>query len=476
MKASFRNSLIKYFIFFALIPTVLLILIGYYIASESFESQYELKTEPMDELIDYYNQTFFDEIQIDLVNYSKDASLPELDFLIRNDSAIIIDTAYSVLSLEEFKNLALASAETNNCGFFQYNNRYWQYCKIIIENKDVIIGGISHELKYSQLIEDMQQSQVKSTTFVLLKKKYIYFLIIVFFILLLVITILAYYFSSKISKNLSLPINELSIASQKIAGGDFNQQVTARGIGEINTLIDNFNRMTKELKTTTAKLTQSERVAAWRHLARRFAHELKNPLQPIIISLYQIEKKLKEGDQYHQFAESFQAASEELKHLMELSDRFSTLAKLPPPKLKRTNLNELLKSLVKLYEVQLNDYDFQLKLPKAELNYNLDATYFREAIHNLLKNAVEASSENGKIILRLVKEEDNIKIIIHDFGSGIKSDIESSVRIPYFTTKDKGSGLGLAIAEKTVNELNGNLIIESEEGVGTKITISLPII
>jgi nitrogen fixation/metabolism regulation signal transduction histidine kinase len=168
-----------------------------------------------------------------------------------------------------------------------------------------------------------------------------------------------------------------------------------------------------------------------------------------------------------------QAASHEIKHLTDLADRFSQLAKLPPPKIEKVDLNELLMSMAALYKEQLTAYDFVLRLPSEKTYAKADQTYFREGLHNLLQNAMDASEEGGKIIVELIRQRDSVDVVVQDFGKGMNDDIAASARMPYFTTKEKGSGLGLAIVEKTVTEMGGQLLISSREGHGTTVTLSL---
>jgi len=219
---------------------------------------------------------------------------------------------------------------------------------------------------------------------------------------------------------------------------------------------------------------QTERVAAWRNVARRFAHELKNPLQPVLISLYRMEKLLKDSPEYDRVKEPLRAASEELKHLITLADRFSELAKLPPPNVERINVGELLDSVAELYREQLTDYDFAFCTAGEVLFTRLDPTYFREALHNLLQNAADASEKRGRISLELSASDDRINVVVQDFGEGMTAETVASARLPYFTTKQKGSGLGLAVVEKVVTECGGQLLIDTLKGSGTTVTVSLP--
>jgi nitrogen fixation/metabolism regulation signal transduction histidine kinase len=232
--------------------------------------------------------------------------------------------------------------------------------------------------------------------------------------------------------------------------------------------------MSSRLEQTTTRLAQTERVAAWRQVARRFAHELKNPIQPILVSLYRIEKLLSSTDSYEKIEEPLKAASDELNHLRDLAERFSQLAKLPAPSLKETSLNDLLTSVAGLYKEQLAPFGFELSLPSEDVTANVDHTYLREALYNIIQNAIDASKPGQPISLELRAEADRARIILRDTGEGMDQQTVTSARLPYFTTKETGTGLGLAIVEKSVNEMGGEVYVESEKGKGTTIILSLP--
>jgi len=127
-----------------------------------------------------------------------------------------------------------------------------------------------------------------------------------------------------------------------------------------------------------------------------------------------------------------------------------------------------------LYKERLGSFQFKMKLPEEDIQIQADAAYLREALHNLLQNAIDASTEGEKIILKLEREFKNINVSVTDFGEGMTDQTINAARLPYFTTKDQGTGLGLAIVEKSVNELKGQLFIESQSGYGTTVTIALP--
>jgi nitrogen fixation/metabolism regulation signal transduction histidine kinase len=308
-----------------------------------------------------------------------------------------------------------------------------------------------------------------------LRSKYIVFLGMLFLTVMLVAFVGAYVLSARVSSHLAEPITALSRAAAGIAAGDFQQQVSVSARDELGALVESFNRMAAQLDRITAQLTQTERVAAWRQVARRFAHELKNPLQPILVSLYRIEHQLTGTDQWEQVREPLQAAGEEVRHLTSLAERFSTLAKLPPPKLERLNLNDLVQSVFDLYAEKLRSFEPRLDLPADTTWVVTDAAYVREAVHNLLQNAIDACREGDRISVILARNETTAEVAVIDTGAGMDEKTLASARLPYFTTKAKGNGLGLAIVERSMAELGGQLRVESKPGEGTTVTLVLPL-
>ncbi|MEW5993257.1 MAG: ATP-binding protein [Candidatus Zixiibacteriota bacterium] len=476
MQSPFGAKLFRLFLAFALVPAVLLVAAGYYLAIGTTALLPGEKASCAQELSDYYADLLFAELEGSLqsvedsnepvagaANYGFVWSIP--------DSRIAQE--YSPMAPDAARQI-VAVAATRPMGFVEHDGRFYQYACRLLTDSSLLCIGLLHDSSYAALLTAVQSEQAVSGSSRDLLNRYLLFLLLVLSALILLTIVLAYVFSSRLSRNLSRPLLELSSASQKIAEGDFGQQVTPSGTGEIASLIENFNRMAQQLDATTRRLAQSERVAAWRHVARRFAHELKNPLQPILISLYQIQQSLAEPQNNARLREALRAASEEIEHLKALADRFSQLAKLPPPRTERINLNELLASLGQLYREQLAAYDFELDLPHQAVFVQADPTYFREALHNVLLNAMEASRTGGRIELALEADEKTARITVTDHGCGMSPETSAAATMPYFTTGKAGSGLGLAIVEKTVTEVGGRLHIESEEGHGTSVSIILP--
>lgn len=471
MKSQFGAKLFRLFLLFALAPSIVLALAGYYLAVETSQIPSLQSSLDNSELADYYNDYLFAEIDSALAGAARTGRPIDLGFSFLLTGATT--EAAAGLRPEALEVIARA-ARARSFGFVDVDDTVYQFSSLRLGRDSLLVAGLIHDRRYSSIVSTLETERAGRRTSKQLKLRYVTFLALLFVSLAMVAVIVAYLFSARYSRNLSTPVLELSRAAERIADGDFSQTVNTTAVGEIQTLVTSFNRMSGQLDEMTSRLAQSERVAAWRSVARHFAHELKNPLQPILVSLYRIEKKLAGSPDYDKVSQPLKAASEEMKHLVDLADRFSQLAKLPAPSVKDVNLGELLKSIAHLYESHLAPFDFRLELPDDEVRYRLDATYFREVLHNLLQNAVDASSPGGMIELKLRVDSGSVAISVSDTGCGMPSEVAASARMPYFTTKEKGNGLGLAIVEKIVNELGGRVLIESGEGQGTTVTIELP--
>ncbi|UCE24915.1 MAG: HAMP domain-containing protein [Candidatus Zixiibacteriota bacterium] len=477
MKSSFGKRLFRLFLLFSLVPAIILAAIGYYVASHDRLEGLTDESESSTELVEYYNRFLFEVIKTEISSKPMPPVEPDetLQFLLT-----VNDTGFSVLGssplfTRKVAEVIASTAHAKPFGFVKIDGLYYQFNTLKTDDGEMLAGGLIHPDIYTDRLTALQSHYAAVSSQRELTTNYLLFLALVFLIVAAVTVSLAYYFSSRLARNLASPLTRLSEASQRIANGDFEQQVEPGGIGEVKTLIDNFNQMAAQLRTTTLRLAQTERVAAWRNIARRFAHELKNPLQPIMISIHRLEKALRDSELYGELQQPLQAASEELRHLTELADRFSQLAKLPEPRIEVVDMNEFLKTISDLYRELLSDYDYCLKLPDRTVTVRIDQTYFREAIHNLLQNAVDASTQGCRIELRLKTDRDRAVIEVRDFGQGMSSEIVSSAPLPYFTTKAEGSGIGLAVVEKIVNDLSGSMMIDSKENEGTMVALSIPL-
>ncbi|UCC43112.1 MAG: HAMP domain-containing protein [Candidatus Zixiibacteriota bacterium] len=476
MKAGFQGRLFRLFLVFSIVPIIIITLIGYYLTTESEMFRPDSPSDPS-QIAEYHSNILFDRLESALVETASSQmaspGFPDFVFLSDTDGTEAIKTHHRLSP--DLAGRIVEAGRAKSRGFVVLNNTLCQFVVRPIDSTRFIYGGIIHDEAYGALLEMIHRGTAAQNVSRRLRSEYLLFLSLLFIIVSGASILGAWYLSSRLSRRLARPLQQLSKASQKIAAGEFQQQIQRTGDGEVASLIDSFNHMARRLDDTTRRLAQTERVAAWRQVARRFAHELRNPLQPLLVSLYRIEKQLADTDAYDQIYEPLKAASEEVKHLRQLAERFSHLAKLPPPKLGVVDLTALLASISNLYREQLEERDFIVVAPPSGLVVNSDLAYLREALHNLVQNAIDATSKGQRVELRLAAGDDRALIIVSDGGVGMKSDVMAQASLPYYTTKEKGTGLGLAIVEKSIAELGGQLRVESSPDEGTTVTLEIPI-
>ena len=220
--------------------------------------------------------------------------------------------------------------------------------------------------------------------------------------------------------------------------------------------------MTQQLNDQRERLVQAERVAAWRELARRLAHELKNPLFPLQTTVENLQRaKEMNSDQFEEvFRESTGILLAEIENLKAIVGRFSDFSKMPQPELGPVNLNDVVRSVVKLFEAQFGAVGRPPITPELHLDENLptiqaDATLLRRAIENLVLNAMDAMPAGGVLMLRTTHEDGNVHLEISDTGTGLTPEECDRLFTPYYTTKQHGTGLGLAIVQSVVSDHGG---------------------
>ena len=278
------------------------------------------------------------------------------------------------------------------------------------------------------------------------------------------------------------PVRQLAEGAREVAGGNWNARVNVRGRNEIGQLAKAFNQMTEQLVDQRERLVQAERVAAWREVARRLAHELKNPLFPLQTTVENLQRAKERG--YGEFEEVFHESTgillAEIENLKNIVGRFSEFSKMPHPELGSVQMNEVVRSVVKLFEAQFGAVGRPPITPELHLDDHLpliqaDATLLHRALENLILNAMDAMPSGGVLMLRTSPAADGgVHLEISDTGTGLTSEECERLFTPYYTTKQHGTGLGLAIVQSVVSDHGGRIWVESEAGVGTSFHIELP--
>ncbi len=258
-------------------------------------------------------------------------------------------------------------------------------------------------------------------------------------------------------------------------------RVDVLGDDELGQLADSFNRMTTELLGQKERLVQAERVAAWRELARRLAHELKNPLFPLQLTVENLVRARQQNPE--QFEEVFRESSRtllaEITNLKGIIGKFSEFSKMPQPQLRRVQLNELIRGVMQLFQAQLEAPGRAKIGCELQLNPHLepvlaDAELLHRAISNLVLNAMDAMPRGGTLTLRSREERGKAVIEVADTGMGLTQEECERIFTPYYTNKEHGTGLGLAIAQSVVSDHGGRIHVQSQPGQGTTFVIELP--
>jgi len=277
------------------------------------------------------------------------------------------------------------------------------------------------------------------------------------------------------------PVRKLAEGAREVSEGNWSARVEVRGSNEISQLAKSFNHMTEQLSEQREHLVQAERVAAWRELARRLAHELKNPLFPLQTTVENLQRaKEQSPEQFEEvFRESTGILLSEIESLKKIVGRFSDFAKMPQPEISSVDLNETIRAVVKLFESQFSavgrpSITSELHLEEGLPSIQADEALLRRAIENLVLNAMDAMPAGGVLMLRTTHQNGDVDLEISDTGSGLTREECDRLFTPYYTTKQHGTGLGLAIVQSVVSDHGGRISVESESGVGTSFFIHLP--
>ncbi|MBS3740613.1 MAG: HAMP domain-containing histidine kinase [Candidatus Cloacimonetes bacterium] len=329
-----------------------------------------------------------------------------------------------------------------------------------LDNKDVIdkeeMRDILQSINQSELTTYLfERRMTQISTSYLIVSSIIFFLI--FFVLLHV---------------LSRPLIRLRKATKKVRAGDLNVRVKENRISPINHLIVSFNEMVKELEANRDKLLKAEKDMMWREMAQVVAHEIKNPLTPLQLSIERLEIKYEKCDNENfnkTFAESLSVIHEEIDNLKHLVQEFSRFARMPSSNYEFYDIHSQVQEIIKPYKESANIYlEIKNSLPK----FYGDKLQIKQVFVNLLQNAMDALDKNGKIFVKLNYEDNKFMFTIRDTGKGLSKQEKSEIFRPYYTTKEKGTGLGLAIVRRIIKQHQGEIKVNSKKGAGTVFVLT----
>ena len=512
---SSNKRYITYFSLFTLIPSILISVFSLFLFSYALEKYFDKKVTTVVnnsyELAKNYVQEVRNKIEADIIliafdtnksaNFLNDNSNEYLRFLktqklIRNvDEIHIIDQNKKLLYssetldkyippvdkalnlvLEDDRPLKMINAPANISAAIirlqEFDDRFLYVVKYLDKN-------ISSYLNESQEAISFYYNVEERSTGIKISFAIIY--IIIVSLLLFVSITIAIRFSSRFFRS----INNLIIASKEIGLGNLNTKVPeVKTDKDLEILNKNFNMMTYQLKNQQEKLLINERHEAWGNLARKLAHEIKNPLTPIQLTIDRIKDKylnqVLEKDQ-NNFKENLKIINNQIKQIENLVNEFSDFARMPKPILKNNDLIRILKENIRLLSEIDSSINIILSKNKDEILLNCDKEQISRVFFNLIKNSIESIQQKAqkepdfakKITIEISQNYDHIKFILIDNGIGfneIKGNIKDILN-PYFTTKKNGTGLGLSIVNKIINDHNGKLDFFSVSN-GAKIEIN----
>jgi len=357
---------------------------------------------------------------------------------------------------------------------------------------DAAIGQFRYRVGYQALVDEQGRPRLVVAVPTLAQQEqmaeeqartlaYLFGALLVLFVVVMLTAVI-------LANALAQPIARLREGLEAVGEGRFAEALPADTRDEIGDLVRTFNEMRAQLAESRRKLAQQEREVAWREMARQVAHEIKNPLTPMKLSIQHLRRAFKEKgaqDEESGFAAQFDRVTttliEQIESLVRIANEFSTFARLPTRVPEPLDLNEVVEEAARLMEEDAEAGCIELDLHPDALVVEADREELRRMYINLIKNALQALPDDreGRIrvttALRNGSGEPRAESRVIDNGTGIPPEVRDKIFEPNFSTKTSGTGLGLAIAQKSVDELGGSIGYETEEGAGTTFWVRLPL-
>lgn len=343
-----------------------------------------------------------------------------------------------------------------NVGSLNYNATYFG-----VKSFDTgeLIGMVS--IPFFQSEYALEQSQISVVTSILN----------IFTVVFIVFLIISYF----TAKWLTFPLAFITQKLKKTTLTEFNEPLTWNADDEIGLMVGEYNRMLVNLEDSKIALAKSEKQSAWREIAQQVAHEIKNPLTPMKLTLQHLSRKLLDSDNDQEKARPINMLLKQIETLDDIASSFSSFAKMPIPESERYEFSEVLKNVVNLHS-NTEKVNISLQLPDKKVFTIGDEQLMGRILSNLILNAIQAKSDDVAIDIVLTASRDKLLLQVKDDGPGIPEEIQGKIFIPNFTTKETGSGIGLAISKHGVEHAGGKIWFESLEDQGTTFFIELPTI
>lgn len=300
----------------------------------------------------------------------------------------------------------------------------------------------------------------------------------VYVLILIAATIIAVF----VARSITRPLTDLGEGLRRLKLDGRNEPLKWRSRDELGELISEYNRMLFKLEEAKEKLAQREREGAWREMAKQIAHEIKNPLTPMKLSIQYLQRAYEMnpdqiGPMFRRVAHTL---IEQIDELNRIASEFSAFAKLPEPKREYFELNEHVASVHRLFANQAEGTEMQFHPAPEPLYVHVDKRHLMRVLNNIIANAIQAipDERRGRVDVFVERKKDDptrVRIRIRDNGQGIAAALHDRIFMPNFTTKSSGSGLGLAIARNLINAMDGDIFFHSKEGEGTEFVVELPL-
>lgn len=362
------------------------------------------------------------------------------------------------LSANAFFNLALQRkhfyAEHRTIGSYDY---LMGYRPLMLDTDDRAVLAVP--LLYSSI--EIEEDLTRRTT-----------LLFSAYALIVVLTIVV---GTLLANRIAAPVRQLIAATRRIAQGELDLRLPAVRKDEIGDLYRAFNAMTEDLQRNRESLIKAERETAWREMAKQVAHEIKNPLTPVRLSIQHLRQAFRDNDKnFPQLLEQVtKTAIDQIDALSRIASQFAHFARMPERREEDIDLREIIADVAKLFD-EYKHVTMQYALPSEAMIVRADREELRRAFINIVRNAVQAMNEQGDVSIILREINESYQIEFSDTGPGIAPDILPHLFEPNFSTKSEGMGLGLAIVKKTVDDLHGQIEVRSKKGKGTTVTIVVP--
>ena len=405
--------------------------------------------------------------QLHLINKNKEVimSAQGTDYIPIDDRAIdmVLDDDRPLKIINAFENYSGAIIKLP-----QYNNLFLYVIKYLDEDISKYLQESEEAINFYYTVED--QSTGIKISFALI------YLILVTLLLFLSITI-----AIRFSSRFFVSINNLITASEQIGKGDLNTKVPdIKTDVEMEKLISNFNLMIVKLKDQQQKLLNSERLEAWETIARKLAHEIKNPLTPIQLTIDNLRSKYSEDikkENKDKFEINLKTINNQINQIENLVNEFSDFARMPKPVYKKNNLSDVILLNIELLKKIDKNIKFNFNSKKSAV-FKFDYDQISRVCFNLIKNSIESLKEKGRktsdfvknIDIEITEHIDYISLTIIDSGIGFINIKTDDLTKPYFTTKSDGTGLGLSIVSKIINDHNGMITFTNLRS-GAKVEI-----